>query len=164
MSREELTFTLNILHNGRRKLVNAYCSEDHDLYIYMFSLPPNGSEMELAINKYFFEWLGTHSTMPTKECNGNFSCSLSPELTNYFLRAYKKLCERFIVNNTNKESEQSNALTELVRKKINHLNELIEIGLQYEEKLKKLRYLSTKEQYLFDRLFISLKELNHGHA
>lgn len=164
MSRNELIFTLNLLREGRKKLVNAYCSEDHDLYFYMFSLPPDGPEMGLAINKYFFEWLGAHSNVPTKECTSAVSCLPSAELNDYFLRAYKKLCERFILDDPDIEGEQSNALMILVKEKISNLNKLIAIGSHHEEKLKRLRYLTTKERYLFDKLFTSLKESNHGHA
>jgi hypothetical protein len=165
MSREELTFTLNTLRDGRRNLVNAYCSEDHGLYFYIFSFAPGGPEMELAINKYFFEWLSAHSNMTTKECNDDSSLVLCPpEFTDYFLHAYKKLCEQFIVDKPNIDSEQSNAMTILVKEKISSLKRLIEIGSQHEDKLKKLQYLSVKERYLFNKLFTSLKESNYGHS
>ncbi|SDZ02348.1 hypothetical protein [Nitrosomonas sp. Nm58] len=158
MSREELVFALNILREGRSKLVNSYCSEDPNLYSYMFSLPPNGPEMDLAIDKYFFEWLSAHSDMQIKECKNSSTPTPSPEITSYFLQAYKKLCERFIVDRINIEGKQSNALTSLVKEKIDNLNKLLAISAQHEEKLKKLRYMSTKEKYLFDELFTSLKE------
>ena len=143
MSREALSTTLNLLRYRRHRLINAYCTEDHDLYIHMFSFLPNSPEMEFAISKYFLEWLNTHSTLPSREPEPSSPQFYSPEFVDCYIRAYKKLCELFLVNRATAQGAKSNALMEVVNNKIDNLNLLLEIGLRHEEKLNRLRYLGS---------------------
>lgn len=164
MNREGLITTLKLLRDRRESLIGAYCNEDHDLYIHMFLLPHDSPEMELAISKYFLEWLNTHSIMPSKELRPSAFNGYSSEFIDYYISAYKKLCENFLAGKAALKGERSDVLLDFIKDKIDNLSLLLEIGMRHEEKLSKLRYMGTKERNLFNRKFNSLKESGHGNS
>jgi hypothetical protein len=151
IKREDLEIQLKILRKRRDGLISAFCSEEGNLYYYIFKFASkkNSTEMGFAIEKYFLEWLHSHFDVEEEG------------LTENFIRPSILLCEKIIAKNTaNKTDEISSSLSGLIIEKTKILAELTNLGQRHEEKLFKIKQINAKHEFLFNKLFESAAEGN----
>ncbi len=164
MNRSGLLKALAFLRKGREAILSDYCTEEPRLYRPMFSHEPHSSDMNIALDKYMFSWLAQHPSHyqeiieRTKEEHSNH---LGMEV-DVLINAYRKLCEKFIVDDSCHERDSSPILDKVVKESIDYLDTLLTVSEKADDRLERLRYQGEKSKHLFDRALKELKKENNG--
>lgn len=164
MNKNSLLKTLVFLKKGREAIISDYCGEEPRLFRPMFLHKPQSSDMNIAVDKYMFSWLAQHPSY-YKEIIENTKAeqSDSPDVdVDIFVCAYRKLCEKFVVDDGCRGSECSSILENVVQESIDYLDALLTVSEKADDRLERLRYQGEKSKYLFDRAFEELKEGKNG--
>ena len=162
MTKSNICEILSVFVEGRRRLVSDFCSEEPVLYHPMFAYEANSANMELAVDKYFFEWLNSHGEIYNKLRNADADAdsrdTQREDDLNAFLLSYRKLCERFLMDKSQVSDEISHSLDTLVNVSIQYIDELLAMSGKSDVRLRKLCYQHNKSKYLFEREFTLLKD------
>lgn len=152
------------MKKGRGAIVSDYCREEPRLFRPMFLHKSNSSDMNIAVDKYMFSWLAQHPSY-YKEIIENTKAerSDSPDVdVDIFVSAYRKLCEKFVVDDGCRGNECSSILENAVKESINYLDALLAVSKTADDRLERLRYQGEKSKHLFDRALEALKEEKNG--
>jgi hypothetical protein len=130
----------------------------------MFTQEGFFSQMDLAIEIYFSEWLNSHPTIFISMLeSGRFDDrSLPDNRFNGFLLSYRKLYELFLTDKTQHGEPKSHLLDSMIKNRIEILQNIMEIHDRSENRLETMRYRLEKEKRLFIREFNKLKGSNYG--
>jgi hypothetical protein len=164
MKRNEILSTLASFKKGREALVADFCNEEPRLYRPMFAHKPLSSDMNIAISRYMFGWLGHHPFFYKELLNtssGKSPIAAASQIDG-FIEAYRNLCEKFVVGDLCGSGDKSHVLEKVVKDSIEYLDGLLSVSKRSDERLEMLCYQGEKSKHLFDRAFNGLREGNNG--
>ena len=164
MKKNELLNTLASFKKGREALVADFCDEEPRLYRPMFAHKPLSSDMNIAVSRYMFGWLGHHPFFYKELLNVSSEESpIAPASeVSGFIESYRSLCEKFVVGELCGFSDKSHVLEKVVKDSIEYLDGLLSVSERADERLERLCYQGEKSKHLFDRAFNELREGNDG--
>lgn len=159
MNKNEIKDILSVFREARNKLVSDFCLEDPCLYQMMFCYEEDSVQMRFAIEKYFYNWLNSHTSVFNKMLQLGLldMNSFLEGKVSLFIEAQKKLCELFIKNSLENSNYRSDILISLVREKIIFLENLMVINDKSEKRIQLLQYQDEKFKRIFKREFQTLK-------
>lgn len=146
----KLIVNLLVLKKGRNKLVKDFIEEEPEIFKPMFKYENNKSQMALSKEKYFLTWMNLHwrilNNIITEEVS---NLDLAKSIKDSFFKEYIKLLKSW--GNNVKNKENSHLMTYLINKKINFLNEALDIGDRSDKLFNKLEYEYERDKKLFER-------------
>lgn len=158
MTAHDIQPILDVLRMGRQELVEDFRSERPELYEPMFAYRADSAGMALAISRYIFQWIDSHTAifaslandLADEEAKANRDLEL-------FIAAYRRLCEAHLIEPQDPSHPKSPALEAVLAYAIEHLDKLTAMDMRAEQRIARLRYQGVKAKNLFERQFNALE-------
>jgi len=152
----QLILNLRVLKMARDRLLNDHNEENPEIYIPLFRYERDYEQMRLSVDKYYLNWLNYHWIIFEYYLKDQeFSDTTKKELKDSFLKVFVALLRKWDLKGNH--SENTDLFLQLLRKRINLLSDIIELGDKEDKKYNRLVYEHERDKVLFEREFNRLK-------
>lgn len=148
--KDKLIFNLDILTEGRKKLIADFIRENPEIYTPIFEYENIPCQMKLSREKYFLRWIDYHWLIIDEYfCKKSVEEKGQQSLRSSFSRVFLQFLRLFGFSSTKRE--MSKLFERLLKEEIDLLESINQVGDNTNKKLESLRYNYARDKALFER-------------